>query len=77
MANRAAIRAETKPSAVECVILGLPECILALRRVSGITDVCNCERIEIAVGSDALTQRFANCPVFSAARPVLFVSAEN
>lgn len=75
MANHAAIRVETKPSADECVILELAECVLALRRVSGITDVCNCERIQIAAGSNALTQRFANGPVFCAARPVLFVSA--
>lgn len=38
-------------------------------------DVHNCERIEIAVGSDALTQRLANCPVYCASQPVLFVSA--
>lgn len=55
MANHAAIRVETKPSADECVILDPPECTFTLRRVSGITDVCNFERTEIAVGSDALT----------------------
>lgn len=53
MANHAAIRVETKPFADECVILELTESIVALRRVSEITGVCNCERIEIAVVSDA------------------------
>lgn len=72
MANHAAIRVETKPFADECVMLEFTECILALRRVNGVTDVCNCERIENAVGSDALTQRFAI--VFCAAPPLLFVS---
>lgn len=38
-------------------------------------DVHNCERIEIAAGSDALTQSLANCPVHCAAQPVLFASA--
>lgn len=74
MANHAAIHVETKLSADECVILELTECIFAQRRVSGITSVCNCESIEIAVGSDALTQRFANCPVSCAAQPALFAS---